>query len=53
MHVSIPSSPQPLEDIKMDIVFGDIVELTPVGILRSEEKGRGRVPGEQSAGVDG
>lgn len=51
LHVGIPSRPQPLEDIKMNVVFRDVVELTPVGILPSEEKGRRRIPREQSAGL--
>ena len=49
LHVGIPSRPQTLEDVEMNVVFRDVVELTPVGILWSEEKGRREIPREQSA----
>lgn len=48
LHVGVPSRPQPLKDIEMHIVPGDIVKLAPVGIFRSEQEGRGRVPLEKS-----
>ena len=44
LHMSIPSCPEPLKDIEVDIVFGDILELTPVSFLRRGEEGRGRIP---------
>ena len=33
LHEGVPSCPQPLEHVEVDIVFGDVVELAPVGIL--------------------
>ena len=33
LHVCIPRRPQALEDVEVNIVSGDIVELTPIGIL--------------------
>lgn len=32
LHESIPSHPQALEEVEMDIIFGDLVKLTPVRI---------------------
>lgn len=44
LHVGIPRRPQPLEDIEVNIVFGDVLELPPVRLLRRGKKGRCRVP---------
>lgn len=45
LHKSIPCSPQPFEDIEVDVVLGDFIELAPVGVRgRIEEGGGGRIP---------
>ena len=45
LHVCIPSCPHALEDIEMDIIFRDLVELTPVRVGRGIKEGGCRVPG--------
>ncbi len=37
LYVGVPRSPQALEDIEMDIVFGDLIELAPVSLLGREK----------------
>ena len=45
LHESIPCSPKPFEDIKVNIIFGDFVELAPIGMRRRVKKGgRSRIP---------
>lgn len=33
LHVGVPGRPQPLEEVKVHIVFRNVLELAPVGFL--------------------
>lgn len=46
LHVGVPRSPQALEDVEMDIVFGDFIKLAPVSVLGHEKRGGCGVPAE-------
>lgn len=45
LHECIPGGPQAFEDIEMNVVFRNLVELTPVGVRgRVEETGGSGIP---------
>lgn len=40
LHVRIPGCPQPLKEVEVHIVLGNVVELAPVGLLGRGEQGQ-------------
>ena len=40
LQICIPSCPQALQKIKVDVVFGDLIELAPVSVGRGGKEGR-------------
>lgn len=40
LHICIPGCPQPLQEVEVDIVLGNVLELAPVGLLGRGEQGQ-------------
>ena len=50
LHIGVPRSPHALEEVQVNIVFGDLIELSPVRVWgRLSKEGGSRIPVERKA----